>query len=184
MKNLNKDFSKLDLDDDFIDSQLPWDIIKTYFDGKHLQQLVRHQLESYNNFITSEIPRTIEMFNPVSITSEQDYDKDTKLYKLEILITFENLNIHRPQIHENNGATKLMFPQEARLRNFTYSSTMTVDINIKMSKRINHKYKLSECSEESGKSVLNALNLALDLAKENKIDDNGTMLDESQLLEE
>ena len=135
MKNLNKDFSKLDLDDDFIDSQLPWDIIKTYFDGKHLQQLVRHQLESYNNFITSEIPRTIEMFNPVSITSEQDYDKDTKLYKLEILITFENLNIHRPQIHENNGATKLMFPQEARLRNFTYSSTMTVDINIKMSIR-------------------------------------------------
>ena len=29
------------------------------------------------------------------------------------------------------GATKLMFPQEARLRNFTYSSSMTVDINIK-----------------------------------------------------
>ena len=135
MKNLDKDFSKLDLDDDFIDSQLPWDIIKTYFDGKHLQQLVRHQLESYNNFITSEIPRTIEMFNPVSIVSEQDYDKDKKLYKLEILITFVNLNIHRPQIHENSGATKLMFPQEARLRNFTYSSTMTLDINIKMSIR-------------------------------------------------
>jgi len=135
MKNLTKDFSKLNLDYNFIDSQLPWDIIKTYFDGKHLQQLVRHQLESYNNFITSEIPRTIEMFNPVSIMSEQDYDKDKKLYKLEILITFENLNIHRPQIHENNGATKLMFPQEARLRNFTYSSTMTIDINIKISVR-------------------------------------------------
>ena len=29
----------------------------------------------------------------------------------------------------------------------------------------NHKYKLSECSKESGKSVLDALNLALDLAK-------------------
>ena len=34
----------------------------------------------------------------------------------------------------------------------------------------NHKYKLSECSKESGESVLDALNLALDLAKENKID--------------
>ena len=34
----------------------------------------------------------------------------------------------------------------------------------------NHKYKLSECSKESGESVLDSLNLALDLAKENKID--------------
>jgi len=134
MDDLNKQLSDLDLNFQH-DKELPWDIIKTYFDGKHLEQLIRHQLESYNNFITSEIPRTIEMFNPVSITSEQDYDKEKKVYKLEILITFENLNIHRPQIHENNGATKLMFPQEARLRNFTYSSNMTIDINIKISIR-------------------------------------------------
>ena len=33
----------------------------------------------------------------------------------------------------------------------------------------NHRYKLSECSKESGESVLSALNLALELAKENKI---------------
>jgi DNA-directed RNA polymerase II subunit RPB2 len=110
---------------------LSWDIIKTYFEGKHLQQLIRHQIESFNNFINCQIPKTIEMFNPVVICSENDYNKALKLYKLEIFITFDNLNIHRPQIHENNGATKLMFPQEARLRNFTYSSNMTVDINIK-----------------------------------------------------
>ena len=33
----------------------------------------------------------------------------------------------------------------------------------------NHEYQLSECSKESGESVLTSLNLALDLAKENKI---------------
>ncbi|MDC1003617.1 4-hydroxythreonine-4-phosphate dehydrogenase PdxA [Candidatus Pelagibacter sp.] len=33
----------------------------------------------------------------------------------------------------------------------------------------NHNYKLSECSKESGESVLSALNLALELAKQNKI---------------
>jgi len=33
----------------------------------------------------------------------------------------------------------------------------------------NHNYKLSKCSKESGESVLSALNLALELAKENKI---------------
>ena len=38
-----------------------------------------------------------------------------------------------------------------------------------ISKGKNQKYKIAECSEESGKSVLEALNLALDLVKENKI---------------
>ena len=40
---------------------------------------------------------------------------------------------------------------------------------IDISKGKNHNYKIAECSMESGKSVLEALNLALDLAKENKI---------------
>ena len=38
-----------------------------------------------------------------------------------------------------------------------------------ISKGKNHKYKLSECSKEAGESVLASLNLALDLAKKNKI---------------
>ena len=38
-----------------------------------------------------------------------------------------------------------------------------------ISNKKNHSYKLSECSKESGESVLSALNLALELAKENKI---------------
>ena len=37
------------------------------------------------------------------------------------------------------------------------------------SKGKNHDYKIAECSKESGESVIEALNLALDLAKENKI---------------
>ena len=38
-----------------------------------------------------------------------------------------------------------------------------------ISKGKNYDYKLSECSKEAGESVLASLNLALDLAKENKI---------------
>ena len=92
---------------------------------------MRHQLESYNNFVGYQLNKTIEMFNPVHVASEQDFDAKSGKYSLEIFISFENFNIYRPQIHENNGATKLMFPQEARLRNFTYASSMTIDINAK-----------------------------------------------------
>jgi DNA-directed RNA polymerase II subunit RPB2 len=109
----------------------PWDLIESYFRGQHLERFVRHQLESYNNFVGYQITKTIEMFNPVHIASIQDFDPVSKKYSLEIFITFENFHIYRPQIHENNGAIKLMFPQEARLRNFTYASSTTVDINIK-----------------------------------------------------
>ena len=109
----------------------PWKIIESYFVEKPLQQLVRHQLESYNDLVQVQIAKTIAMFNPVHVKSEQDYVKSIDKYSLEMFITFENLSIQRPQIHENNGATKLMFPHEARLRNFTYSSNMTVDMNIK-----------------------------------------------------
>ena len=111
--------------------ETPWNIIETYFKDQHLERLVRHQLESYNNFVGYQIIKTIEMFNPVNIKSENDYDIASGKYSLELFITFENFHIYRPQIHENNGAIKLMFPQEARLRNFTYASSMTVDINIK-----------------------------------------------------
>ncbi len=113
------------------EKEIPWTIINSYFSNQHLKQLIRHQIESYNDFISRQIPHTIEMFNPVLITSEQDYNKELKKYGLEVYINFENFSLHRPQIHENNGAAKIMFPHEARLRNFTYASNMTVDLNIK-----------------------------------------------------
>ena len=128
--NEKKDDDVFDLkNDQYI--EIPWTIIETYFKGQHLDRLIRHQLESYNNFVSCQIQKTIEMFNPVRIASEQDYDAKSGKYSLEIYVTFENFHIYRPQIHENNGATKLMFPQEARLRNFTYASAMTIDMNLK-----------------------------------------------------
>lgn len=108
----------------------PYQIIESYFEGKHLDRLVRHQIESYNNFVNYQIQRTIDMFNPVKIHSENDYVAEKQLYMLECVVTFNNFKLYPPQIHENNGATKIMLPQEAKLRNFTYASTMTVDIDI------------------------------------------------------
>jgi DNA-directed RNA polymerase II subunit RPB2 len=108
----------------------PFHIIKSYFEGQHLERLVRHQIESYNNFINFQVQRTIDMFNPVEIRSENDYVAEHQKYMLEVFIHFENFKLYPPQIHENNGATKLMLPQEAKLRNFTYASTMTLDLRI------------------------------------------------------
>jgi DNA-directed RNA polymerase II subunit RPB2 len=109
----------------------PYTLIESYFRGKHLERLVRHQIESYNHFINYQIQRTIQMFNPVIIRSENDYVAEKGQYFLEAHVYFDNFKLYPPQIHENNGATKIMLPQEAKLRNFTYASTMTVDLQIK-----------------------------------------------------
>ena len=60
----------------------------------------------------------------------------------------------------------LKFVEKFEQINFNERNKFFLDI----SKGKNHKYNLSECSKESGESVLEALNLALDLAKQNKID--------------
>ena len=110
--------------------EAPFTMIQSYFRGQHLERLVRHQIESYNHFTNFQILRTIQMFNPVSIRSENDFIPEHNKYLLEMFVNFENLKLFTPQIHENNGATKMMLPQEAKLRNFTYASSMYIDLNI------------------------------------------------------
>jgi len=108
----------------------PYTIIESYFGSQYLERLVRHQIESYNHFINFQIQRTIQMFNPVTIHSENDFIAEHNQYFLEAQLSFDNFKLYPPQIHENNGATKVMLPQEAKLRNFTYASTMTVDVHV------------------------------------------------------
>lgn len=117
----------------------PHAILESYFSGQHLERLVRHQTESYNHFVNYQMQKTIQMFNSVLIRSDNDYIPEHDAYLLEISVNFENLKLNPAQIYENNGATKMMLPSEAKLRNFTYSSTMTVDLDIQYTIRNTEK---------------------------------------------
>jgi hypothetical protein len=77
----------------------PYHIIESYFQGQHLERLVRHQIESYNHFVNYQIQRTIQMFNPVTVHSDNDYIENENKYLLEILISFTNFKLYPPQIH-------------------------------------------------------------------------------------
>ena len=73
-------------------------------------------------------------------------------------------------LHEANKLTgnnsKLEYIESYEQVKFNVNNKFFLDIT----KGKNHSYKLSECSSESGESVLNALEYALDLAKSKKID--------------
>ena len=128
-------------------SELAWSIINLYFKEDYLKQLVRHQIESYNYFMNYQIQETINMFNPMVIDFEEKLEPWSKI---KVYITFNNFKLYQPQIFENNGSSKIMFPNEARLRNFTYASNMTLDLDI--------KYEIIDEKKGTNETIMNTLN--------------------------
>ena len=95
----------------------------------------------------------------------------SKLLKEEITNKANIVVIGEKQILENgNNVTgnshQLEIVEDFDQIDFNKSNRFLLDI----SKGKNHNYKIAEPSKESGESVLEALNLALNLAKEKKID--------------
>jgi len=50
--------------------------------------------------------------------------------EIEVVVKFQNVSIRKPTIFENNGALTPMYPNDARLRNFTYAAPVYVDMEI------------------------------------------------------
>ena len=50
--------------------------------------------------------------------------------RVKVILKFENVSIRKPSIFENNGSITPMYPNDARLRNFTYSAPVFVDLNV------------------------------------------------------
>ncbi len=94
----------------------------------------------------------------------------SKLLKEEITNKANIILIGEKKILENGNkisgnSNNLKLVDSFDKINFKEGNKFFLDI----SKGKNHDYKISECSKESGKSVLSALNLALELANEKKI---------------
>jgi len=87
---------------------------------------LRHQIESFEDFIRNKLPLIVCSTAPIVVWHEQD--EATKKYKYEFRLSFENISYIKPRIQEATGRIKPMFPQDARTRNFTYSAQMFCDI--------------------------------------------------------
>lgn len=60
-------------------------------------------------------------------------DINNHRYDLEISIFFNSIT--PPVIYENNGSQKVMYPNEARARNFTYASNIFIDVHFNTRER-------------------------------------------------
>ena len=109
-----------------------WEVVKCFLKTNNGKVLIKHHIESFNDFMDNKIQMIVNQFNSVSIYNK--YNQDTNNYTYEIVIDFGDIYFSNPVINENDGSSKTMYPNEARLRNLTYASTLSVDIDIKLYK--------------------------------------------------
>jgi DNA-directed RNA polymerase II subunit RPB2 len=114
-----------------MDDSMIWKIINTYFEDNP-QSLVRHHIDSYNDFFKNGIFQLFKEKNPLRINTR--YDEKLGDYRSQCIMYFGGKNgdkiyFGKPIIYDDNNS-HYMFPNEARLRNMTYGMTIHYDIEI------------------------------------------------------
>jgi DNA-directed RNA polymerase II subunit RPB2 len=114
--------------------KISWKIIDKYFNDNP-NNLVAHHLESYNEFFNNGINRIFRENNPIRFIERED-ETDTKdtLKRNECYLFLggkdgSKVYFGKPIIYDDNYA-HYMYPNDARLRNMTYGTTVHYDVEI------------------------------------------------------
>ena len=114
-----------------VDKETIWKIIHSHFE-ENPQSLVRHHIESYNDFYKTGIFQIFKDNNPISIQSM--YDEKIDDFRHQCYLYFggkkgDRIYFGKPTIVENE-TSHYMFPNEARLRNMNYEMTIHFDVEV------------------------------------------------------
>ena len=116
-----------------MDNQTIWKIIDAHFDDNE-RSLVRHHIESFNDFYDTTIFQIFKEKNPVVINSMYDESIDDFRHQCTLYFGGKNGNkiyFGKPVIYDSTSESPhYMFPNESRLRNMSYSMTIHYDIDI------------------------------------------------------
>jgi DNA-directed RNA polymerase II subunit RPB2 len=108
-----------------------WNIIEKFFTDNP-QVLVKHHIDSYNDFFRSGIKRIFKEGNPIVLQKEQDLDTKDFKYRCELYLGGRDgskIYYGKPVIYDDNRE-HYMYPNEARLRNMTYGITIHYDLEV------------------------------------------------------
>ena len=111
-----------------------WEVIKTYFrDNKHY--LIKHHLDSYNDFIMNKIPQTLKQFNPLTIYLGNKSESSGE-FRHNVSLYFggkegNEVFLSQPVVYDVlKDKKRHMFPNEARLKNLSYASHLLCNIYV------------------------------------------------------
>ena len=110
-------------------------LLKVYFKTQDYPY-TRHHIESFDQFLSQDLPAIVKANNPITLLHKQIGTTGQYYYTADIYIgglTGEQIYIGTPTVSlQDSKEVRLLFPNEARLRNLTYSSTIQADIVIKI----------------------------------------------------
>ena len=97
----------------------------------------RHHIDSYDQFLQQDLLNIIKARSPILILKDLiDEETSTYKYKVEIFVGGQDgtaIEIGTPTISlQNTEEVRVLYPNEARLRNLTYASTVYADIIVKI----------------------------------------------------
>ena len=122
-----------------------WEFIRTYLSQNNEKYLIRHQLESYNNFIENDIGHIINEYNPIIV--EKPYTDLDQYSKIVYKIYITNPQVAQPIYKESQGSSHITYPNDARKKNLTYSCPVFVHVKQDIT------YYQMEEKEENGKII-------------------------------
>ncbi|KAH0606763.1 DNA-directed RNA polymerase II subunit RPB2 [Morchella sextelata] len=105
-----------------------WQVISAFFDQKGL---VSQQLDSFDEFVGTTMVEMIEEDSVLTLDQNTPQSDDGIVLR-RYEINFGPCFLSRPTMTEGDGSTQPMLPQEARLRNLTYSAPMYCELKKKV----------------------------------------------------
>ena len=111
---------------------ISWKIIHKYFTDNP-NNLVNHHLESYNDFFNGGINRIFNENNPIRfIEREDESEPDSQRNECMLYLGGKDgskIYLGKPIIYDDNHS-HFMYPNDARLRNMTYGTTVHYDVDV------------------------------------------------------
>ena len=120
-----------DYDEDYeqITQEDCWTVISSFFDAKGL---VRQQLDSFDEFVQNTMQELVDENSDLILDAADQHTGHAGDVSRRYELKFGQIYLSRPTITETDGSVVPVFPQEARLRNLTYSAPLYIE----MSKRV------------------------------------------------
>jgi len=110
-------------------------LLNNYFKTS-LYPYTNHHINSFDSFIENDIPAIIKVSNPILLLEEKIGSTDEYAYKVEIFIgglKGDKFYIGTPTLSlKQNKEIRVLYPNEARLRNLSYSSSIEADIVVRI----------------------------------------------------
>ena len=111
---------------------MEWEILDRFFlqggSADCSSPLVRHQIDSFNEFLDKKLLQIIQGFNPIQICHNYKPEIGDFMYKIYVNVVRPSLA--KPFYQAPDGAQVLMTPHMARMNNLTYSANLYVDAHI------------------------------------------------------